>query len=91
MRSVSDDVYLMMGSDGEVQAVDLGPMMRRHRAAHVEARAGRLDQATDVLANGAFTADEVSEMWQASGLSGDDLDAAANVAMVLVEIEEERR
>jgi hypothetical protein len=88
--AVSDDTYLML-VDGKVQAADLGPMMRRHRAAHVEARAGLIDQAAGVLANGAFSADEISEMWVASGLSDDDLDSAANVGVTLLEIEEERR
>ena len=44
-----------------------------------------------MLANGAFTADEISEMWVASGLSGDHLDSAANVGVTLLEIEETRR
>ena len=87
---MSDDTYLML-VDGKVQAVDLGPMMRRHRAAHVKARAALLDQAADVAGNEAFTADEVREMWKASGLSGDDLDAAANVAMELWLIEQRRK
>jgi hypothetical protein len=87
---VSDDTYLML-VDGEVRAVDLGPVMRRHRAAHVKAGADAIDPAADVLANGAFSADEISEMWVASGLSDDDLDSASNVGVTLVEIEEERR
>jgi len=56
----------------------------------VAARADRIDPAAALL-DSAFTADEVAEMWQASGLSDDDLDAAAHVAVVLTEIEQERR
>ena len=84
---MSDDTYLMLNSDGKVVPVDLGPMMRRHRAAHIEARAAAITPAADVAGNEAFTADEVRDMWQASGLSGDDLDAAANAALVLREVE----
>jgi len=60
------------------------------RSGTVAARADRIDPAAALL-DSAFTADEVAEMWQASGLSDDDLDAAAHVAVVLTEIEQERR
>jgi len=60
------------------------------RTGSVAARADRIDPAAALL-DSAFTADEVAEMWQASGLSDDDLDAAAHVAVVLTEIEQERR
>jgi hypothetical protein len=87
------DMHMML-VDGKVVQVDLGPMMRRHRAAVVEARAGLIGQAADVAAGGfdeTFSADEVSDMWRASGLSGDDLDSAANAALVLSEIEQRRQ
>ena len=54
----------------------------------VAARADRIDPAAALTADEAFTADEVRDMWQASGLSQDDLDAAANVAMELWTIEQ---
>ena len=57
----------------------------------VAARADRIDPAADVAADEAFSADEVREMWQASGLSGDDLDAAANVAFELWQVEQLRK
>jgi len=60
------------------------------RSGTVAARADRIDPAAALL-DSAFTAYEVAEMWQASGLSDDDLDAAAHVAVVLTEIEQERR
>ena len=83
---MSDDTYLML-VDGKIQAVDLGPMMRRHRAAHIDARAGLIDQAAALGGDEAFTVEEVRDMWRRSGLSGDDLDAAANVALELWKIE----
>ena len=86
---MSDDTYLML-VDGEVRAVDLGPMLRRHRAEIAGLRAAAIDPAA-ALFDSAFTTDEIAEMWQASGLSGDHLDAAANVASALWEIEQERR
>jgi hypothetical protein len=85
-----DDTYLML-VDGEVQAVDLGPMMRRHRATHVEARADRLVPAADLTADEAFSIEEVREMWQRSGLTDDELDAAANAAEVLWTVEQLRQ
>jgi hypothetical protein len=61
------------------------------RTGTVAARADRIDPAADVAADEAFTTDEVKEMWQASGLSHDDLDAAANVALELWTIEQLRK
>jgi hypothetical protein len=87
---MSDDVYLMMGSDGQVTAVDLGPMLARLRAAHIEARAAAIDPAAELAADQAFTAEEVREMWRRSGLSDDDLDSAANAALVLWQVEQRR-
>jgi hypothetical protein len=87
---VSDDTYLML-VDGKVAEVDLGPVMRRHRKAHIDARAGLLDQAAALPADEAFSIEEVREMWQRSGLSDDDLDAAANVAFALWTVEQLRK
>jgi hypothetical protein len=61
------------------------------RTGSVAARADRIDPAAALTADEAFTADEVRGMWQASGLSNDDLDAAANVALELWTIEQRRR
>ena len=61
------------------------------RSGTVAARADRIDPAAAVTADEAFSADEVREMWQASGLSEDDLDAAANVAFELWTIEQHRQ
>lgn len=61
------------------------------RAEIVAARADRIDPAAELTADEAFTADEVRDMWQASGLSQDELDAAANVALELWTIEQLRK
>ena len=74
----------------KVVHVDMGPMLERHRQAHIKARADAIDQAA-ALFDSAFTTDEIGEMWQASGLSQDDLDAAGNVALELWQIEQQQR
>lgn len=61
------------------------------RSGTVAARADRIDPAAVLTADEAFTADEVRAMWKASGLSGDELDSAANAAMVLWEVEQRRK
>lgn len=87
---MSDDTYLML-VDGEVQAVDLGPMMRRHRTAHVEALADRIDPGAELAGDEAFSAEEVKEMWRRAGLSEDEMDSAANAAWVLWQVEQRRK
>jgi hypothetical protein len=87
---VSDDTYLML-VDGQVQAVDLGPMMRRHRAAHVKARADAIDQAADLLMDQAFDPGETWDAAEASGMPAGAIDSAGNVALVLSAIESLRR
>lgn len=87
---MSDDTYLML-VDGEVRAVDLSPMMRRHRSEIARLRADAIDPAAAVTADEAFSADEVRDMWRRSGLSQDDLDAAANVAFELWTVEQLRK
>jgi hypothetical protein len=77
--------------DGKVVHVDMAPMIERHRRAHIEARAGAIDQAAALAADEAFTADEVGDMWRSSGLGDDELDAAAHVAFELWKIEQSRR
>lgn len=83
---MSDDTYLML-VDGEVQAVDLGPMMRRHRAAHVEAQAGPIDQAADLFGDSAFDPAETYDACEAAGMPNSAVNAAAHVAVTLREIE----
>jgi hypothetical protein len=80
------DMHLML-VDGKVVHVDMGPMLRRHRAEIVRLRADAIGPAADLTADEAFSTEEVKEMWQRSGLSHDDLDAAANAALVLYEVE----
>jgi hypothetical protein len=61
------------------------------RSGTVAARADRIDPAAGLTADEAFTADEIRDMWRRSGLSGDELDAAANVGLELWKIEQQRR
>jgi hypothetical protein len=82
---MSDDTYLML-VDGEVQAVDLGPMMRRHRAAHVEARADVIDPAAALFADPAFDLEETYDVAEAA-LPSADVNAASYIGLVLREVE----
>ena len=86
-----DDVYLMLGDDGKVVPVDLAPMMRRHRAAHIEARADAIDQAADLLMDEAFDPGETWDAAEAQGLPAGAIDSAGNVALLLSQIENLRR
>jgi hypothetical protein len=81
---VSDDTYMML-VDGEVREVDLGPMMRRHRAAHVEARADVIDPAA-LFADPAFDLEETYDAAEAA-LPGADVNAASYIGLVLREVE----
>jgi hypothetical protein len=90
MVTVADDVYLMM-VDGKVQAVDLGPMMRRHRDAHIKARADAIDQAADLLMDQAFDPGETWDAAEAQGMPEGAIDSAGNVALLLSAIENLRR
>jgi hypothetical protein len=83
--AVSDDTYLML-VDSEVQAVDLGPMMRRHRAEVVEARADRIDPAAALFADPAFDLEETYDVAEAA-LPGADVNAASYIGLVLREVE----
>jgi hypothetical protein len=89
MVTVADDVYLML-VDGKVQAVDLAPMMRRHRARAVKARADAIDQAADLLMDEAFDPGETWDAAEAQGMPAGAIDAAGNVALALSEIEQLR-
>ena len=82
-----DDTYLMLGSDGQVTAVDLEPMLRRHRAAHIKARADAIDQAAGLLMNEAFDLEATWDACEASGMPDAAIDSAGNVALALRNIE----
>jgi hypothetical protein len=88
---VSDDTYLMLGPDGKVVPVDLGPMLRPHRAAHVKFRADAIDQAADLLMDPAFDAGETWDAAEAQGMPAGVIDSAGNVALLLSQIENLRR
>ncbi len=62
--AAEDDTYLML-VDGKVVPVDLGPMMRRHRAEIVRHRADALCEVADLAASPAFDLDEVNEAAEA--------------------------
>jgi hypothetical protein len=85
-----DDTYLML-VDGKVVPVDLGPTLRRHRAAHIKARADAIDQAADLLMDEAFDLDATWDACEASGMPEGAIDSAGNVALVLREIEQLRQ
>ncbi len=85
-----DDTYLML-VDGQVVPVDLGPVLRRHRAAHVRARADAIDQAADLLMDEAFDLEATWDACEASGMSAGAIDSAGNVALVLRNIEQLRQ
>ena len=85
------DMHMMLGPDGKVVAVDMEPMLRRHRAAHIEARAGAIDQAADLLMDQAFDVAETWDAAEAQGMPAGAIDSAGNVALLLSQIENLRR
>jgi hypothetical protein len=85
------DMHMMLGPDGKVVAVDMEPMLRRHRVAHVKARAGAIDQAADLLMDEAFDVAHTWDACEASGMPPGAIDSAGNVALVLREIEQLRQ
>jgi hypothetical protein len=85
-----DDTYLML-VDGKLVPVDLGPMLRPHRAAHVKARADAIDQAADLLMDQAFDPEATWDAAEASGMPEGAIDSAGNVALLLSQIENLRR
>jgi hypothetical protein len=85
-----DDTSLML-VDGKVVPVDLGPMLRPHRAAHVKARADAIDQAADLLMDQAFDPEATWDAAEASGMPEGAIDSAGNVALLLSQIENLRR
>jgi hypothetical protein len=83
---VSDDTYLMLQPDGKVEAVDLGPMMRRHRAEVIGARADRIDPAAALFADPAFDLEKTYDVAEAA-MPGADVNAASYIGLVLREVE----
>jgi hypothetical protein len=77
----------MMLVDGKVVAVDIGPMFRRHRAAHIKACADVIDQAASMFGAECFDIDGTYETCEAAGLSAGVVNSATNVALVLLEAE----
>lgn len=82
---MSDDTYLMM-VDGEVRPVDLGPMLRRHRAGVVGARAGRIDPAAALFADPAFDLEATYDAAEAA-MPGADVNAASYIGLIIREVE----
>ncbi len=63
----------------------------RRNAAIVKARAAALYELAALAGDEAFSAGEVTDMARRAGLTGDQMDAAANAALVLWEIEQQRK
>jgi hypothetical protein len=83
--AAEDDTYLML-VDGKVQPVDLGPMLRRHRAEIVRHRADAVDEVADLAACPGFDLDDVCASGEARiGEAG--VDAALGVVLELQQIE----
>jgi hypothetical protein len=91
MSPMADDTYLMLGDDGTVRPADLGPMMRRHRASVVDARAARIAEMTELLGCEAFDVEGTFDTARDAGLAAGEMDAAGNVALALAQVEELRR
>jgi hypothetical protein len=84
-----DDTYLML-VDGQVVPVDLGPMLRRHRAAHIKAQADAIDEAAGLLMDEAFDPESTWDACEASGMPSGAIDSAGNVALALWQVERGR-
>jgi hypothetical protein len=84
-----DDTYLML-VDSKVVPVDLGPVLRRHRAAHVKARADAIGEVADLAASEAFDLDEVCAAGEAR-IGERGVDAALGVAWELIQVEQLRQ
>jgi hypothetical protein len=80
------DMHMML-VDGKVAEVDMGPMFRRHRAAHIRARADVIGQAASMLGDEVFSLEEAYEAAERV-LPPGLVNAAGNVALVLRQIEE---
>jgi hypothetical protein len=72
--------YLMLGADGAVVMADLGPMLARHRAGIVKARADAVGRLADALACESL---DIMEVCEAPGLPVAMVDSATYAALVL--------
>jgi hypothetical protein len=84
------DLHMMLGPDGKVVEVDMGPVIRRHRDRHIKARADAIDQAADLLMDAAFDPGETWDACEALGMPDGAIDSAGNVALLLSQIERGR-
>jgi hypothetical protein len=80
------DLHLML-VDGKVVHVDMGPMLERHRQAHIKARAAAIDQAAALLGDPAFDVGDSYDAIEASGLPAELMNSAGNIALTLAEVE----
>ena len=83
---MADDMHMMIGEDGQVTMVDLGPMLARHRAAVVAVRAAAVGEVAAALSEECF---DPGTVWDASTLPVTAKDAAAHVAVTLRQIEQQ--
>jgi hypothetical protein len=80
------DLHLML-VDGKVVEVDMEPVIRRHRLAHIKARADAIDQAASMFGDECFDIEETYETCEAAGLSAGVVNSAAHIALTLAETE----
>lgn len=83
------DMHLML-VDGKVVQVDMGPMLARHRARVIDARADAVGEVADLAANPVFDLDEVCATG-AERFGEPVVDAALDVVWELMQIEEFRQ
>jgi hypothetical protein len=83
-------MHMMLGLDGKVVEVDMEPMLRRHRVAHVKARADAIGEVADLAASEAFDLDEVCAAGEAR-IGERGVDAALGVAWELIQVEQLRQ
>jgi hypothetical protein len=82
------DMHMMLGADGKVVMADLEPVLRRFRGRHVAARADAVTELAGALGEECFDPEEV---WDCSALPDALKNAAADVALVLLEVERLRQ
>jgi hypothetical protein len=80
------DMHMML-VDGKLTQVDMGPVLRRHRDAHIRARADAIDQAADLLMDAAFDPGETWDACEAAGMPEGMIDSAGNVSLELSRVE----
>jgi hypothetical protein len=85
------DMHMMLGPDGKLTEVDMGPVLARHRDRHIKARADAIDQAADLLMDAAFDPSDTWDACEASGMPEGAIDSAGNVALELSRVERRAR